>query len=270
MRSITKLFARLGLVLLALAAFAAPALAAAPSNDTFASAKLVTLGFSETLDTTQATTDADDLQLNQDCGAPATDASVWYAIDGTGGGVKVDVSASSYSAGVLVATGTPGNLTTLVCGPLSTAFRAAVGTRYYVLAFDDQGDGSGNGGTLKIQFQQAFVPDVSFSVNQYGSFDSRSGAATVSGSYTCSAGADFSIFVDGKQKVGRGVVTGFGGFDGPCDGTTQAWSIVLAPDSGKFAGGQLQTIAFGVAFNGDFDISQELTQTVKLRAAKRK
>ncbi|MBK9715128.1 MAG: hypothetical protein IPO81_28145 [Kouleothrix sp.] len=109
MRSITKLLARLALVLVALAAFAAPALAAAPNNDTFASAKVVALDFSETLDTTQATTDSDDAQVNQTCGAPATDASVWYAIDGDGGGVKIDVGASTYSAGVIVATGTAGN-----------------------------------------------------------------------------------------------------------------------------------------------------------------
>jgi hypothetical protein len=52
------------------------ALAAPPSNDTFASATLVDFGFSEVLDTTEATTDGDDAQLNASCGAPATDASV--------------------------------------------------------------------------------------------------------------------------------------------------------------------------------------------------
>lgn len=267
MRSITKPFARLALALVALAAFATPALAAAPNNDAVANAKVVTIGFSETLDTTQATTDAADAQLNQDCGAPATDASVWYAFDGDGNNVKADASTSSYSAGVLIAVGTPGNLTTLDCGPSYAVFTAEVGTRYYVMAFDDQTDGSGTGGSLKIQFKQAFVPDIELSLNRYGSFDSRTGAATVSGSITCSAGADFSIFVDASQKVGRGSVTGFGSVDGTCDGTLQHWSIVVEANSGKFAGGKLETSVFGSAY-GDISANRETTQTVQLRKKK--
>jgi hypothetical protein len=69
-------------------------LAAAPSNDVFGGATAATIGFSETLDTTEATTDSDDAQLNASCGAPATDASVWYSFDGTDTGVIVDVSQS--------------------------------------------------------------------------------------------------------------------------------------------------------------------------------
>ena len=78
-----RLLFALALLLVALVAFTATALAAAPSNDTFPNAKLVTLGFSETLDTTEATTDSDDAQLLETCPAPVTDASVWYAIGGS-------------------------------------------------------------------------------------------------------------------------------------------------------------------------------------------
>ena len=66
----------------ALGALAPAALAAPPSNDTFAGATAAALGFSEELDTTDATTDGDDAQLNTSCGAPATDASVWYVLEG--------------------------------------------------------------------------------------------------------------------------------------------------------------------------------------------
>ena len=70
------------------------------------------------LDTTQATTDGDDAQLNASCGAPATDASVWYAFTAASDiGVVVDVSQSNYSAGVLVGVGSQGNLQTVACGP---------------------------------------------------------------------------------------------------------------------------------------------------------
>ena len=56
-------------------AFAVPVLAAAPSNDTFGGATVIgSLPFTDTLDTTEATTDATDQEANADCGAPAMDA----------------------------------------------------------------------------------------------------------------------------------------------------------------------------------------------------
>jgi hypothetical protein len=86
-----------------------PGFAAAPGNDTIGGARAASIRFSQVLDTTRATTDADDAQLNASCGAPATDASVWYTINlAADGGVVVDVSASDYSAGVLVGEGSPG------------------------------------------------------------------------------------------------------------------------------------------------------------------
>ena len=50
--------------------------AAPPSNDLFGGATPATTGFAEVLDTTQATTDANDSQLNSSCGAPATAATM--------------------------------------------------------------------------------------------------------------------------------------------------------------------------------------------------
>lgn len=132
---------------------AAPAAAAPPSNDSFGGATVASLGFSEQLDTTEATTDADDAQLNAFCGAPATDASVWYAFTAAAdGGVVIDVSQSDYAAGVLVGVGTQGNLDLLTCGPGTVGLATTAGTTYYVLAIDDQSDGAGNGGTLNISF----------------------------------------------------------------------------------------------------------------------
>lgn len=55
------------------------ATAAAPGNDTIGGATTVAPGFTEELDTSEATTDAEDAAINSNCGAPATDASVWYA-----------------------------------------------------------------------------------------------------------------------------------------------------------------------------------------------
>jgi hypothetical protein len=267
MRSISKLLARLALVLIALATFTAPAFAAAPSNDTLAGAKLVTLGFSETIDTTEATTD-DDRQLLKSCPAPATDASVWYTIVGDGTKVAVDVGDSSYSAGVIVATRSHGKLETVACADGVVSFDAEAGTQYSVLAFDDQFDGGGNGGTLRITFSESRFPDINFSVDSYGKLDPSSGSATIAGSYTCTVGASFEIFVDATQRQGRSTVVGSGDFQGECDGTAQRWSAVVEPESGKFSDAKLETRSFGVASVPDLGVAYQIEQKVKLRGGK--
>jgi hypothetical protein len=243
---IALLVAPLWLTLQAQTAAAAP-----PTNDTFAGATPATIGFSQELDTTEATTDADDAQLNATCGAPATDASVWYAFTTAADtGVVVDVSQSSYSAGVLVGVGTPGNLTTVTCGPGTATFRAAAGTTYYVLAIDDQFDGGGNGGTLRISFNPGPPPPtLDITVDRFGRVDARTGVATITGTYTCTSADSISVFVGATQDFGRFTVSGSGAFfDGlTCDGTTRSWSADVFPQGGKFAGGKAMTVTFAVS-----------------------
>jgi hypothetical protein len=265
---------RLATVSVALIAFgAAPAvvLAAAPSNDTFAGATIVSLGFSEQIDTSEATTDADDTQLNASCGAPATDASVWYALDGTDAGVIVDVSKSDYSAGVLVGVGTQGNLETVACGPGSVAFYAAAGATYYVLAVDDQYDGGVNGGQLSISFNDVPPPPtVDITLNPTGTVNTRTGVATISGTFTCSNGDFIDVWVNAHQAVGRFVIQGSGeAFEfGACDGSAHAWSADVYPYNGKFAGGKTMTVAIGFAC-GAFDCAEGFAeQAVVLRGVK--
>jgi hypothetical protein len=246
-----------------------PAFAAAPSNDTIGGATAVVLGFHEILDTTEATTDADDAQLNTDCGAPATDASVWYTISlAADSGVVVDVSASDYSAGVLVGVGSPGALELVTCGPGTVGFFAAAGTTYYVLAIDDQQDGGGNGGMLDISFNAAPpTPTVDVTVAPQGTFDARTGTATLHGTFTCTDADFIDIFGDVTQTVGR-VSTVHGSFEfleeGACDGASHAWTAVVSPDNGKFAGGKALTVAFSFAC-GAFECAEGFTeQTVRL------
>jgi hypothetical protein len=233
------------------AVLAPAALAAAPpANDTVAAATTVTKGFSQVLDTTGATTDADDTQLNASCGAPATDASVWYTIQGDGTSVLIDTLASNYSTGITVATGTLGNLQTLVCGPGAVVFSADPGATYYLQVFDYQGDGGGNGGILNLTVSEAPpAPTVEVTVNPKGAFDAKTGAARISGTYTCSNGDFVDVFVDARQRVGRGFVTGFGAFFdvGTCDGSPRAWTADVFPNGGKFAGGKALSVSFAVS-----------------------
>jgi hypothetical protein len=267
-RSVTVLLAAVLLIALQ----AAPAAAAPPSNDTFGGATVVSLGFSELLDTTEATTDADDAQLNATCGAPATDASVWYSFTAAAdGGVVVDVSQSNYSAGVLVGVGTQGSLDTVTCGPGTVGFAAAAGTTYYVLAIDDQFDGGGNGGTLQISFNEAPPPPtVDITVDPVGRFDAQTGAAFLTGTYSCSNGDFIDVFGEARQAVGRFVVVGFFGFFdvGTCDGTSRSWSATVVPDNGKFAGGKAMTVTFAFSC-GVFECAEDFVeQTVRLRGGR--
>ena len=246
-----------------------PAFAAAPGNDTIGGATTASLGFSEAIDTTDATTDADDAQLNASCGAPATDASVWYTINlAADAGVIIDVSASDYSAGVLVGVGTPGALDTVTCGPGTVAFSAAAGTTYFVLAIDDQLDGSGNGGALHISFSAAPPPPtLDVTVAPRGTFDSKTGVATLHGTFTCTDADFVDIFGEVTQSVGR-VATIRGFFEvfdeGTCDGSSHSWSADVSPESGKFAGGKALTVAFSFAC-GAFECAESFTeQTVRL------
>jgi hypothetical protein len=121
--------------------------------------------------------------LNVACGAPATNASVWFVYtapaDGT---VVVDVSQSDYSSGVIIATGTPANLTFQSCGPHNVANDVTAGQPLYIMAFSDQ-VGS-NGGTLQITIDNAPPPpDVTVTVNPKGKVD-HTGTATITGSLT--------------------------------------------------------------------------------------
>ena len=219
----------------------------------------------------EATTDAQDAQLNESCGAPSTDASVWYTLVGTGGGVVIDVSASDYPAGVLVGVGSPGALDTVVCGPGAVALATEPGTTYFVLAIDDQSDGAGNGALLDISFNEAPPPPtVDVTVASRGTVDTRTGVARLTGTYTCSNADSIEIFGDVTQPVGRFAIRGF--FDifevGTCDGTPQAWSADVFPDNGKFAGGKAATVAFSFAC-GAFECAFGFTEhRVSLRGGR--
>ncbi|MGE5830265.1 MAG: DUF6299 family protein [Micromonosporaceae bacterium] len=231
---------------------ASPALAAVPSNDTFGGATAIAaLPFTTSLDTTEATTDLDDMSANLNCGAPATDASVWYSFTPAADtGVVVDVASSTYAAGVIVVTGSPGSFDLQTCGPGAVAFFAASGTTYYINLFDDQLDGSGTGGTLNLTVDVIPPPpSIDITLNPRAAFDAHTGTATVSGTVTCSGEAQFAfIDVELSQKVGRvATVRGFTSIDVLCDGVSHTWSAVVTPDSGEFRGGKAASVSFAVA-----------------------
>jgi hypothetical protein len=248
--------------------FATPVLAAAPGNDDFAGRTVFAgVPYTETLDTSEATSEASDAELNTLCGAPALDASVWYEFtSATDMAVLVDVSASDYSAGVFVATGSPGAFGPVeACGPGSVVFSATAGTSYVLLIIEVQQDGTGRGGTLELSVTEAPPPpEIDITVDPVGTFNAQTGSVTLTGTVTCSEGAFAFIDISLSQSVGRFTVRGFGFVEVACDGTAQPWTIEVVGDNGLFKGGQALAVTFGQACDFDCGFTQEET-TVRLR-----
>ena len=265
---------RAGLVLtlsaIASVSIAAPVLAIAPGNDLYSGRTVIpAIPFMDSVDTTEATTDADDVELNDQCGAPATDASVWYEHTANAdGNLIVEALLADYTVGVIVATGAPGSFSVIACGAFSTSFPAVAGETYAVLFFDFQEDGAGNGGILEMRLREmAPPPEIEVTLASTGSFDPATGIATIRGTVTCTAG-DFdkaAIDVQVSQLVGRFRLNGFGFAPVDCDGTSQPWAAEVFADSGKFGGGKASVRLFAFVCTESGCAETELTGTVTLR-----
>ena len=221
---------------------AAPVLAAAPANDGHAGRTLIgAIPFTDALDTSDATTDADDDEVNAQCFAPALEASVWYEVTAVAdGGIVVDVSASSYPAAVLIAVGSPGGFVVVACGPGIVGITTTAGQTYSILVFDFE-EGVGNGGLLDMTVEELPPPPtIELSIDRTGSFDPWTGIATIRGTVTCSGSEDLNkINVQMTQTVGRFKFLGEGGAEmGACTGKPQAWSAEVSSSAGKFGGGK--------------------------------
>ena len=136
-----------------------PVSAAPPSNDMFANATPIVVGFSEVVDTSEATTGEPEDAAGFACGAPAVDASIWYrlTVDSTQW-VIVSTSTDFYSSGANVFVDDGG----LVCvagaggGP---SFIAEPG-EYFIQVVDDQFDGVGNGGIVEVSVTSGGEPEA--------------------------------------------------------------------------------------------------------------
>lgn len=260
-----------GLLLLPVMATAASA--APVPNDTAATATAVTsLPTTITEDTTGATTDAQDAALNANCGAPATNASVWFKYTApTDGGVVADMSASSYSGGFFVTEGAPASngSNLIACGPTTVGFGTVAGQTYYVAAFSDT---AANGGQLVVTFDVAPPPpETTVTVDPKGTAY-KDGSAKLTGTYSCTNAQDFSSDIEGTltQRVGRVKITG-DFFLNPlqCDGAVHPWEAVAFSNNGLFRGGKSATVAFSFAC-GIFECAVGYTeQTVQLNTSKK-
>ena len=240
-----------------------PAFAAAPGNDTYAGRQVIdTVPFSASLDTSEATTDVDDTAINADCGAPATDASVWYEFTPAEDGTFLLGLSADFTAGAIVAAGGPGNWVVEACGPEAVGFAATAGTTYTLLVFDDQQDGGGNGGTVDVSLEPAPpTPEVDVTVDPKATFN-KDGSILLTGTVACSAGAETELDLSVTQTVGRLKINGFGFTLIDCgDGSRQPWQAVVTGDNGIFKGGKAASVTTAFAC-GVFDCGVDFDETV--------
>jgi hypothetical protein len=227
---------------------ATTAFADAPDNDFPSHPVMLHVGQTVNEDTSEATTGAFDAKLNQVCGAPFTNASVWFTYTPSAdGSFLVDMSSSSYTGGFMIFQNHVTQRGMIACGPETVGADVTAGVKYTIVAFSDT---ETNGGKLVMTLQEGPPPpDLSVTVNPTGKAFSD-GTAQVGGTYSCS-NADF-VELDGDmvQIWKRVKITGFFGrfFGSPvCDGAAHNWKAIVSSDNGLYAKGNATVDVFPFA-----------------------
>jgi hypothetical protein len=255
-----------------------PAWAAPPAGDNFADAQTLNFGDTIAIDTTEATVeDPLDRQAGDVCPIPpgpppSTVNTIWFeftANETTPAEAAVFVDQAFWDAGVAVVTGTPGAFTGVACGPFLAVFNPEPGTTYHIMIFDFDEAFPPNGGTGVLSFgEMPPGPELGLTVNSSGTFNSRTGTATISGTYECTNAFFVDIFGDVSQRVGRFIIRGsFATSDIQCDGDVHPWSAEVFPENGTFAGGKALTVAIGFSCGVAFCTDTFVEQTVQLKGA---
>ena len=238
----------------------------APANDDFDNATPITVPFIDSIDTSGATSAADD---PTDC--YGTNASVWYEFTpGSNIQIQVDSSYSNYDTVVAVYTGTLGSLNLIACwdSPCFT-LDAFAGETYYFMVTSY----SGMGGALVFSVDVASPPlSINLTLNASGLTD-KAGVATISGVLTCSQPAYAAVAVQARQKAGRVFITGESSTYFDCDGATP-WQVQVYGDIGSFFPGKVsvRSIAQGCSdgyvcgYNNCVE-TPEVDKTVQLKTS---
>jgi Neocarzinostatin family/Family of unknown function (DUF6299) len=106
--------------------------------------------------------------------------------------------------------------------------------------------------------------EIGVTIDPVGSVAPKSGAATVTGTVTCSSPAEVFVDVSASQRAGRVNVLGFAFTQVTCDGEA-TWTGSLEPFNGRFVGGKLDVDAFAFGFDGQQDDDAEAFAVVLLK-----
>jgi hypothetical protein len=259
-----RLVLMLAVATCAAGAAAVPAWAQPPANDTFEHATRVSsVPFSDTVDTTGATTDATDAEARAACGfSVPVAATVWYAFTpSTDSSLVISTSGTDYSTGVAVVTGTPGHLSAIDCFAGLGSVTVTGGQTYRIGVADI---GGGSGGTLRLAIDS---PGAVIDVDRFGTVDRTTGVATITGALICPSGSPNTIA--GFMTQQRGQTTVFGSsLASPtrvsCTGTPVSWSLAIFP-AGGFRAGPASVEASASVFVPLGGIGDFVSRTVILR-----
>lgn len=235
--------------MLLLGILAGPTSAAPLKNDSISSPIVIgTVPYSNTQNTSRASTGATDPPFCFDPESSADSNTVWYSFTPVADGrYAANTFGSDYDTTLYV--GTPnadGGIDVINCvddsgGTLQSyvSFDATAGTTYLIMVGTCCGTpGSDGGGSLVFSLDvaaPALVIDVT--VDPTGTVER--GLVTLTGTASCSQTPDFAeVDISLRQRVGKRTIEGFGFTEVTCGPSPTPWTIVLEGSNGRFAGGQ--------------------------------
>jgi len=212
--------------------------AAKPVNDLPGGAKVIgPLPYNDTSNTSNATTDRLEVDLNQQCGAPAVRKGVWYkaTVGPAGTVVRASAEGSSYSVGLMAVIRRGTGWQVLNCAPYvligDVAMSVPPGTTVYILAFDDTA--GSQGGTLKFNVRPAVpAPTVQVSIKPKARLRTN-GNVNLSGTASCRGRHALLVQVEAdlQQAVPGGTAFGFQSLflTVACGNTPINWTFDVQP-----------------------------------------
>jgi hypothetical protein len=251
--------------LVPLTASAAPA--TPPGNDKPSGAVSIHKGETVKEDTTQATTGSLDHKINERCGAPYTNASVWFQYTATDDkGIVLNASGSDFGVGIMVFRGsapTPDSL--FRCGPTEENFRTNPGRTFTIMVFTAT---RRHGGDLSMTVRQAPPPPTVSVVVRKNDVAYPTGNARVNGTYTCANGDFVESFGELTQVWKRLRITGPLRFFsvGLCDGLPHHWTKTVHSDNGLYGAGVAQAHMVTIVCGVFHCARQRITEQITLKA----
>jgi hypothetical protein len=106
--------------------------------------------------------------------------------------------------------------------------------------------------------------EIGLTIDPLGSVTPKTGAATVSGTVTCSSPAQVFVDISASQRAGRVNVLGFAFTEVACDGEA-TWTANLEAFNGRFVGGKLEVDAFAFGFDDQQEDEAEAFAVVRLK-----
>jgi hypothetical protein len=238
------------------------ALAAAPANDDITAATVISaLPFADTVDTSEATAAAGDL----DCSGLEDTHTVWYVITPTTDmllGLRTEPQFAA-EVSTSVASGSPGSLSFLQCSFAPTQPLAAkAGTTYYIQLASA---GTDPGGLISFSVVQVDPVTVTLNLDKTGRIDG--GLITVSGTLQCSRqlppGSEVAVQGTLTQRSASGWLIPFHSAVG-CPTTPLQWQTTVQVLAGTFVPGKATLTATAFACDA-FTCAPNDTESARIR-----